>query len=157
MAARRKSREFALQALFSIDMLEEHQETCNDQLVQDLCRMMSVPESGRDYFFDLLTGVVTHLKAIDKVIADSSCNWKLSRMSTVDRNVIRIAIYELVYRNDIPHKVAINEAVDIGKKFGSEKSGAFINGILDSVYKDFTERGQKGATHEKETDFPEPG
>ena len=70
---------------------------------------------------------------IDAVIERYSDNWKLNRMSGVDRNVMRIAVYELLYCEDIPPKVSINEAVDIGKKFGTEESGAFINGIMDSI------------------------
>ncbi len=141
MTTRRKSREYALQALFSIDMLEEYHEEYSLEMVQELCQMMSVPDSGQDYFFDLVTGVFKHLKEIDKVIAKTSSNWKITRISTVDRNIIRIAIYEIFYKDDIPNKVAINEAVDIGKKFGSEKSGAFINGILDSIHQHSIEGG----------------
>ena len=70
---------------------------------------------------------------IDALIERFSKNWKIRRMSCVDRNVMRIAVYELLYCQDIPPKVSINEAVDIGKKFGTEESGAFINGILDSI------------------------
>jgi N utilization substance protein B len=70
---------------------------------------------------------------IDAVIERYSDNWKISRMSGVDRNILRIAIYELMYCNDIPYKVTINEAIDIGKRFGSNESGAFINGILDGI------------------------
>ena len=62
-----------------------------------------------------------------------SDNWKLSRMSGVDRNILRIAVYELMYCNDIPSKVTLNEAIDIGKRFGTDESGAFINGILDGI------------------------
>ena len=71
--------------------------------------------------------------AYDTVIEQFSSNWKLSRMSCVDRNVLRIAVFELLYCADIPPKVSINEAIDVGKRFGTEESGAFINGILDSI------------------------
>jgi N utilization substance protein B len=70
---------------------------------------------------------------IDAIIERFSANWKLSRMSCVDRNVMRIAVYELLCCHDIPSKVSINEAIDVGKKFGTDESGAFINGILDSI------------------------
>ncbi|NIS62710.1 MAG: transcription antitermination factor NusB, partial [Proteobacteria bacterium] len=69
----------------------------------------------------------------DRVIEHYSSNWKVDRMAHVDRTILRIATYELLYCNDIPPRVAINEAIDIGKKYGSEDSGAFINGILDKV------------------------
>ncbi len=157
MASRRKSREYALQALFSIDVQDEHDPARpagknTGETLEAICRMMGVPQDARDYFFALVEGIYNHFGDIDRHIADSSSNWKLSRMPAVDRNIIRIAVYEMIYRDDIPAGVAINEAIEIGKKYGSEKSGSFINGILDSVYKHF-----KGASHEKETDLPEPG
>ena len=70
---------------------------------------------------------------IDAIIERFSNNWKLSRMSGVDRNIMRIAVFEMLFCRDIPPKVSINEAIDVGKKFGTEESGAFINGILDSI------------------------
>jgi len=153
MASRRKAREYALQALFSIDVQDEHDPACRSgESLDAICRMIGVPQASRDYFSALVEGIFDHVADIDRCIADTSSNWKLSRMSAVDRNIIRIAVYEMLYRDDIPAGVAINEAIEIGKKYGSEKSGSFINGILDSVCKHF-----KGASHEKETDLPEPG
>jgi N utilization substance protein B len=85
-------------------------------------------------FFDrLVRGVQENRETIDTVIEQFSSNWKLSRMSCVDRNVLRIAVFELLFCADIPPKVSINEAIDVGKRFGTEESGAFINGILDSI------------------------
>ncbi len=85
------------------------------------------------FFLELVRGVATSRREIDRVIEQHSSNWKISRMSCVDRNIMRIAVYELFFRDDIPAKVSINEAIDIGKKYGTEESGAFINGILDSI------------------------
>jgi N utilization substance protein B len=82
----------------------------------------------------LIEGVTEHRNEIDSLIRQFSENWKMSRMSRVDRNVMRIAVYELLYCHDIPPKVSINEAIDIGKKYGTEDSGAFVNGILDSIH-----------------------
>jgi len=76
---------------------------------------------------------VAYSAQIDSMIAKFSSNWKLGRMSRVDRNALRIAVYEMLFCDDIPFKVSINEAIDLGKTFGSEESGAFINGILDSI------------------------
>jgi N utilization substance protein B len=92
------------------------------------------PEHAGAFFLDLVKGVMQTMSEIDALIESASDNWKLSRMSCVDRNVMRIAVYELKYRNDIPPKVAMNEAIDVGKKYGTEDSGAFINGILDSIH-----------------------
>ena len=85
------------------------------------------------FFLELVRGVAMTRQEIDRVIEQHSSNWKISRMSCVDRNIMRIAVYELFFRDDIPAKVSINEAIDIGKKYGTEESGAFINGILDSI------------------------
>ncbi|RLB93364.1 MAG: transcription antitermination factor NusB, partial [Deltaproteobacteria bacterium] len=92
------------------------------------------PRSCQPLFTELVQGVRRHLHQIDRIIERFSSNWKLSRMAAVDRNVLRLAVYELLCRPDIPSKVSINEAIDIGKKYGTEESGAFINGILDAIH-----------------------
>jgi N utilization substance protein B len=85
------------------------------------------------FFHYLVDGVGEHRETIDAVIERFSSNWRISRMTCVDRNVLRIAAFELLYCADIPPKVSINEAIDVAKRFGTEESGAFINGILDSI------------------------
>ena len=129
MGTRRHARELAMQALFSMDM------GCgfSQQMLADYCQCF--PPNKRVYpFFERLTDGVLKSKAdIDQVIERYSSNWKVQRMACVDRNILRIAIFELLYCADIPAKVSINEAIDIAKKFGSSESGAFINGILDSI------------------------
>ncbi|HEX7488531.1 MAG TPA: transcription antitermination factor NusB, partial [Anaeromyxobacteraceae bacterium] len=82
---------------------------------------------------ELVRGVARHRRELDAAIEAVSQNWRLDRMARVDRNVLRLATFELLHRDDVPVKVAINEAIELGKKFGSESSGAFINGILDRV------------------------
>lgn len=141
MTTRRKSRESALQALFSIDM-HNGPGPLSDEEIERLDRMIEVPQASRDYFLELVKGVSRFLVDIDQCISDTSSNWKLSRMSAVDRNIIRIAVYEMRYRDDIPPAVAINEAIEVAKKFGTEKSGPFINGILDNLYIHFIRNGQ---------------
>ncbi len=135
-----------------MEMREECPKDSEDERIEAICRMMNLPEANRAYYDELVNGVYKHYDRIDQAIALASSNWKLSRMSPVDRNIIRIAAYEMLYRNDIPPQVAINEAIEIGKKFGTEHSASFINGILDNVYKHF-----KGAADEIETDFSQPG
>jgi len=137
MKNRRKSRELALQALFCIDMLEDD----TDELIDEICHMINPSQKTQEYFLILVKGVIERLNDIDERIIGTSSNWKISRMSGVDRNILRIAVYELLFCDEIPPKVAIDEAIDIGKKYGTEKSGAFINGILDSVYQQFTDGG----------------
>ena len=88
-------------------------------------------------FFDTLTeGVLDNLEEIDAAIANRSKNWKVYRMSSVDRNALRVGVFEILFLEDVPDKVAINEAIEIGKHFGTAESGAFINGILDAVSAD---------------------
>lgn len=126
---RRKSREKAMQVLFSMDL-------SNSTSVKHLdfyCKTVTLSPGIHPFFNELMQGVIRYMEAIDSAIERFSSNWKINRMSGVDRNILRIAVYEMLYCNDIPSKVSMNEAIDIGKKFGTKESGAFINGILDSI------------------------
>jgi N utilization substance protein B len=129
MGTRRRSRELAMQALFCLDA---SQDDFSEQLAL-FCRCFPPPRKAKQFFFNLVHGVALARNTIDQIIERFSNNWKISRMSGVDRNVLRVAVFEMIYCKDIPAKVSINEAIDVGKKFGTEESGAFINGILDSV------------------------
>lgn len=92
-----------------------------------------VLKGAMDFSERLVKGVEQHREDLDRIIERYASHWKVDRMTHVDRTILRIATYELLYCYDIPPKVAINEAIDIGKKYGSEDSGAFINGVLDKV------------------------
>ena len=118
-----------MQALFYMDMYQ------NDApgLLDLYCRNFQPSKRALPFLLKLVKGVLANKREIDATIEKFSANWKLSRMACVDRNILRIAVFELLFCNDIPSKVSINEAVDVGKKFGTEESGAFINGILDSI------------------------
>ena len=129
MGTRRISREKALQALFYMDM---HRDPVEDP-VGHFCSCFSRDQPTEPFFHLLVDGVRENRATIDAVIERFSSNWKISRMSCVDRNVLRIAVFELLFCTDIPPKVSINEAIDVGKRYGTEESGAFINGILDSI------------------------
>lgn len=129
MGNRRKSRELALQALFYIDASKENAITA----LRHFCDTFTPPRVARPFFMKLVGGVVCAQADIDNLLIRFSSHWKLGRMSCVDRNILRIAVFELFCCQDIPAKVSINEAIDIGKKYGTEDSGAFINGILDSI------------------------
>ena len=130
MGNRRKAREMSMQALFFMDISKE---VSLSQL--DLFCRCYQPSKNIELFFKQLTGGILEQWAfINDVIERFSSNWKISRMACVDRNILRIAVYELLFSEDIPPRVAINEAIDIGKKYGTEGSGAFINGILDSIH-----------------------
>jgi len=118
-----------MQALFQIEMNPDD----SAENLEMFCEHFSVGKSVKPFFLRLVEGVKSFKDEIDPLIERFSDNWKMGRMSRVDRNVMRIAVYELLYCDDIPEKVSINEAIDIGKKFGTDDSGAFINGILDSI------------------------
>ncbi len=118
-----------MQALFFMDV---NRNTSNE-MVERFCDGFNPPDRARPFFLELVRGVISVLPKLDLIIERFSKNWRISRMSPVDRNIMRIAAYEIICCNDIPSKVSINEAIDIGKKFGTEESGAFINGIIDSI------------------------
>ena len=118
-----------MQALFFMDV----NQNISHKMVERFCDCFSPPDKVRPFFLELVRGVINTRFNLDSIIERFSRNWKISRMSPVDRNIIRIAVYEIIYCSDIPSKVSINEAIDIGKKFGTEESGAFINGIIDSI------------------------
>jgi len=129
MGTRRQARELAMQALFYMDM----QNNASLEMLEHFCGNFHPSKKSRPFFLKLVNGVLEAKSELDSLIERFSMNWKINRMSCVDRNVMRIAVYELLYCDDIPVKVSINEAVDVGKKFGTEGSGAFINGIMDSI------------------------
>lgn len=128
---RRQSRELALQLLFQLEFDKDF------QLKPTLSRFVTnfdIAKDTVDYSEPLLSGIITNMQEIDAVIQAASPHWKVPRMGTVDRNVIRIAVYELMFKTDeIPPKVAINEAIELGKKFGNTDSASFINGVLDQI------------------------
>jgi N utilization substance protein B len=130
MGSRRRSRELALQALFYVDM--GRTEPVDARLAL-FCQNRVIPASLRPFFDELVGGVLRHAAQLDRMIEERSRHWRLARMSAVDRNVMRIAVYEICTQA-APPKVAINEAIEIGRKYGSDESAAFINGILDSIH-----------------------
>ena len=142
--SRRKSREAAFQALF---LMEMNPSSPLDQSLDIFLENFPVKKGSQPYFLRLVQGVWDQKETIDQLIKDYAENWRIERMSGVDRNILRMAVYELVFCDDIPPRVAINEAIDLGKQFGTEESGAFINGILDSI---FLERTGKSKTGGKE-------
>ena len=129
-AKRTKARERAVQALYQIDVAA----TDLDEALSRFWKSFEpVDREVMDLAEELVRGVARHRREIDEAIESVSTNWRLDRMARVDRNVLRLAVHELVHRPDVPVKVVINEAIELGKKFGSESSGAFINGVLDRI------------------------
>ena len=129
MRGRRKAREIALQVLYGLNF-----ENIDVQKALDLFWSNFVaPKASKEFAAFLVQGTCEHKEELDKLIAGCSDNWSLGRMSKVDINILRLAVFEFLYCDDIPPKVSLNEAVDLGKTFGSENSGSFINGILDAL------------------------
>jgi transcription antitermination protein NusB len=127
---RTKARERAVQALYQIDVAA----TDLDEALSRFWKSFEpVEREVMQVAEELVRGVARHRRELDAAIEAVSQNWRLDRMARVDRNVLRLAAFELLHRGDVPVKVVINEAIELGKKFGSESSGAFINGVLDRV------------------------
>jgi N utilization substance protein B len=126
---RRKSREFALQVLFQLEITKQDSVKAFTQSKEHFLK-----EAENDEFAEqIVLGVREHFQQIDRLIERYSENWRLDRISLIDRNILRMAIFELLYCEEIPPKVTLNEAIDLGKRFGTDDSGSFINGILDRI------------------------
>jgi transcription antitermination factor NusB len=130
MGKRRRARELALQVLFHM----EYNPCDPGESFERVCESFGPPRDVRAYSREVVVGVWENRATLDRLIRRSSKNWRVERMSRVDRNILRMAIYEVLYRKDVPPKVSIDEAVELGKQYGAEESGAFINGILDHIY-----------------------
>lgn len=134
MGLRRKSREMALQFLFSHDFQERS--GAPDTVATDLdmfCQIFDVGVRSLSYGRQLIQGICLYIDEIDALLAEHSHNWRVERMSLVDRNILRIAVFELRFSDEAPAQVAINEALEIAKRYSVEESVSFINGILDAV------------------------
>ena len=125
---RRESREKVFQTLFMMDALG----VGPDEAIP-LFALASDPPSDARYYEESVRGVWGRVEEIDALIGEAAEHWRVERMTLVDRNILRLGAYELSLGSEIPFAVAINEAVELGKRFGSEESGAFINGILDRI------------------------
>lgn len=140
MNIKHKARETALQALYRMDIAEVGRE-------QFECDPEVLPHGteARSYCEALVNGVMENRKEIDSIIEEFSENWTVDRMAVVDRNILRLSIYELMYSDAVPFKVIIDEAIELAKRYGSEESGAFINGVLDKARKNAAAKKMKFA------------
>lgn len=132
MRKRTKAREYVLQMLYQVDITRGDWQ----EILENFCASNDRQDlSGelKDFSAQLLGGVVEHLEEIDKKISKYAANWQLERMAFVDRNIMRLGCFELLFRADIPPKVAINEAVELAKKYSGLESGKFVNAILDQI------------------------
>src|SRR4051812_20345561 len=131
MGARRKARELVLQMLYQHDMSGN----AADMIVDTFDDLQKAKPNTREFATKIFRGTVDNITEIDGMIQAQADNWRLSRMAVVDRNIIRMSIYEFLHEAGTPKLVVIDEAIEIAKKFGTEKSSQFINGILDGILK----------------------
>ncbi|MEZ4337746.1 MAG: transcription antitermination factor NusB [Sandaracinaceae bacterium] len=132
MGSRRRGREAALQMLFQIDVSGVNPE----QAIQSFWAYLGPSREGEQFANDLVRGWAERRDQIDEIIRDVSQHWRLERMARVDRNILRLATYELMALADVPRRVTLNEAVELAKRFGSEGSAGFVNGVLDRIASD---------------------
>ncbi len=128
MGSRRKSREIALQALYQSEMVGTKKPS-----IAAISDNFEVSQKAVPYAMYLIDGVVEHTKQLNEIIQRYAKNWRVDRMSIIDRNLLRLGVYELLFHEDVPASVAINESIEIAKRFSNDESSSFINGILDAI------------------------
>ncbi len=131
---RRDGREAAVQFLFGCDCQDELHGTPEE--MDSFWNLRQARSFARDFGTEIVRGVLSHLPEIDTIIRDRLQNYKFHRLTPVDRNILRVGTYEIVFNDDIPSPVALNEAIEIAKRFGTDDSPKFVNGILDRILKD---------------------
>ena len=137
---RRQIREKILQALYTLELREVEVESATNWL---LTREIMDDPNAMKFFNHLVQNIVRNREEIDRYIAKHTFNWDMSRIAIIDKNILRMALAEILYCEDIPPKVSINEAIEIAKKFSStEKSSKFVNGILDAIFNDLKAEGR---------------
>jgi N utilization substance protein B len=137
MGHRRIARECALQMMYELDVGKHSR----DEILRAYWLMNEHPQKVRDFAEQLFTGTVLRLKEIDKVIQRHTKNWRLIRMAVIDRNVLRLAVFEFLSGGTTPETVIINEALEVARKFSTLESAQFVNGILDSIKNELMEKG----------------
>lgn len=143
MRGRRKAREIALQVLYSLNFVNIDVQKALELFWGNFV----APKTAKEFAAILVQGTWEHKEELDKLIAGCSDNWSLTRMSKVDISILRMAVFEFLYCDDIPPKVTLNEAIDLGKTFGSENSGSFINGILDALNLKLSKENENTSHH----------
>lgn len=141
MGKRRQARELAVQFLYGYDL---NRRDLGEALSDFWQSRQRTDAEVKSFSEDLIVGTLERLEYLDGVIGDHARNWRLERIALVDKSILRLALYELYFRADIPPLVTINEAVDIAKRFSTDQSGRFVNGILDKVREEIEEMTKPG-------------
>ncbi|NLK00508.1 MAG: transcription antitermination factor NusB [Clostridia bacterium] len=136
--SRRRARERALQAMYQLEIAENPVE----KALENTFVMARLSPQAQGYTEKIVRGAWECQEAIDQYIQKYASRWEVERLTTVDRNILRLAIYEMLHEDEIPLDVSINEAIEVAKKYSSHRASTFINGILDSVKKDFPAGGE---------------
>ena len=138
MASRHLSRSIAMQSLYEWDFSDKNKDL--KEITERNIQEFGPGLEDKSFTWQLVTGIVQHMKEIDKIITASAPQWPIDQISIIDRNVLRLGLYELLYEDKtaVPPKVAINEAIELAKSFGGDSSGKFINGVLGTVYKEIS-------------------
>ena len=142
MGLRRDGREAAIQFLYQVDA---YKPVNVDEALDAFWKQTEEPKNVRDFANDLLRGVLEKLPEVDAKIRTLADNWDFERLAVVDRNILRLAVYEMLFRPEIPPVVSINEAIEIAKKFSTAESGKFVNGLLDRVKQDLLRPARQAA------------
>jgi N utilization substance protein B len=129
---RRRAREYALQLLFQLNLTGNE---LKEDVLEEFWEGNDEDPEVKEFTHDIVRGTRENIEKIDEIIKNAAEHWSIDRMAVVDRNILRAATYELFYRADIPSSVAINEAIEVAKKYSTEESASFINGILDKIQK----------------------
>ena len=138
MSNRHLARTLALQSLYEWDF---HKQQKNLEVILQQNKKEFAPDfDDQEFSYNLIENIQRYLPKIDKAIVQYAPEWPLEQITTIDRNILRIGIYELLYNDDIPPKVAINEAIELAKTFGGASSGKFVNGVLGSIYRDMQKK-----------------
>lgn len=150
MASRHLSRSIAMQSLYEWDFWGRQDEKL-EEIVSRNVKEFGPGIEDNNFVLALVRGAIDHLGEIDKIIERCAPEWPIAQIAMVDRNVLRIGIYELLYENrdEVPPKVAINESIELAKNFGGENSGKFVNGVLGTIYREI---GEPGKDYKKETE-----
>jgi len=131
MRKRTQARELALQFLYQIDITKDKA----DSTLEGFWQEHKVSNSIKEFALQIISGITSNLEEVDKLISKYTQNWQLKRMAVIDRNILRLGCFELLFLDDVPPKVSINEAIELAKKYGDLESSKFVNGILDKIHK----------------------
>lgn len=138
MANRHLLRTIVLQSLFEWDFNNKSGNL--DEILERVISEFAGGAEDTEFAKQLLQGVIDNIEKIDEILVKNAPEWPIEQISTIDRNVLRLGIYELMFNKDTPSKVVINEAVEIGKRFGGDSSGKFVNGVLGALYKELPDK-----------------